>query len=523
MPAQRTIEALWDRREEGLKVLFAGADRADAALIGRLLQQHVVLARASSCPEALARADREAFDACLFDLQLGEASVLKFLRTLRAWGSALPVIVLATPAEDAVATEALREGACDYLSKASLTTQGLLRSLRYATQLGKAESSLRREVARYRSLFDRNAAGTFRLSLAGRLLDCNSSLLNALGYASREEALLGEGLQVEGAGGEERGQDWVLDLCATRTRVARVRRRDGSLIRVLLSAYLLEGEGGQPEAIEGTLVPVVGMEEVLAGVEPAGELAGQRSERSHRFVPAEWLTTLGQRVAGAMHDVNNLITAILGYSDLLLLDDLGRDERAMKRVREVRQAALRARALISRVLGMEGDREGGESTDLNGLVGGMRDLLRQVVGDRIELVLDLDSATPPVKLEACQLERVVTNLVLNARDAMTNGGRLVVGTGVGHPDPTVLAPGTYSVLTVIDSGIGMDPATQARIFEPFFTTKEQGKGTGLGLASVYDIVRQCGGWISLASEPGQGTRVEVWLPACRLAQLGDSR
>jgi len=249
----------------------------------------------------------------------------------------------------------------------------------------------------------------------------------------------------------------------------------------------------------------------LAHQQRAAELAQQLRH-------ATKMEAIGRLAGGVAHDFNNLLTAISGYTSFVL-ESFDESDSRRADLLEASKAAERAAALTRQLLAL-GRRQilQPKVLNMNGLVSGIQKLLQRTIPEHIELVLDLDSALDPVRVDPGQLEQVLLNLALNARDAMPQGGRLCFATKAAdigdawakrHPPMTAAR---YVRLTVSDTGLGMSPDTQSRVFEPFFTTKEHGKGTGLGLATVYGIVKQSGGFIWVSSELGKGTAFEVYLP-----------
>ena len=230
------------------------------------------------------------------------------------------------------------------------------------------------------------------------------------------------------------------------------------------------------------------------------------------------LEAIGTLAGGVAHDFNNLITVILSYTDLVRTSlDAGSQMR--EDLDQVKQAAVRAATLTRQLLAFSRKQVlQPRVLDLNDVVGGVEQMLRRVIGEDIILDTVKAASLARVKADPGQLEQVIMNLAVNARDAMPQGGRLLIETAngrfdQGHPDKSMPMPaGRWVVLSVTDTGTGMDEATRVRIFEPFFTTKEPGKGTGLGLSTVYGIVKQSGGFISVSSEVGVGTRFEIFLP-----------
>ncbi len=233
---------------------------------------------------------------------------------------------------------------------------------------------------------------------------------------------------------------------------------------------------------------------------------------------AQKMEAVGRLAGGIAHDFNNLLTAITGYSDLLLMD-LPEEGPAHREVLEIRKAGDRAASLTRQLLAFSRRQVlQPRVLDLNQVVTDMEKMLRRLIGENIELVTSLADDLGYVKADPGQVEQVIVNLAVNARDAMPNGGRLTLETSKMEIDESYVhqhAPvqsGSYVILEVTDTGVGMDEPTMARLFEPFFTTKEVGKGTGLGLATVYGIVKQSGGYIWAYSEVGCGTTFKVLLP-----------
>jgi PAS domain S-box-containing protein len=245
----------------------------------------------------------------------------------------------------------------------------------------------------------------------------------------------------------------------------------------------------------------------------------QRRQLEEQLAQAQRLEAVGRLAGGVAHDFNNLLTGILGYSDLLRAK-LPEDDPRRADADEVKKAAERAASLTRQLLAFSRRQVLQlRVVDLNKIVEDMDRMLRRLIGEDVELVTACAPELGRVEADPGQIEQVIANLVVNARDAMPDGGRLVIETGnvdvgdevaAGHP--AELEPGPHVVLSVTDTGVGMDPKTQAHVFEPFFTTKDVGKGTGLGLATVYGIVKQSGAAIWVYSEPGRGTSFRIYFP-----------
>jgi signal transduction histidine kinase/ActR/RegA family two-component response regulator len=247
------------------------------------------------------------------------------------------------------------------------------------------------------------------------------------------------------------------------------------------------------------------------------EEALRKSEEELRH--SQKMEAVGRLAGGVAHDFNNLLTAIIGYAELISTR-VTSNTLARQNADLIRKAGEQAAALTRQLLAFSRKQIlQPKVIDLNALVLEMEKLLRRVIGERFDLQTHPDAKVGRVKADPSQIEQVVLNLGVNARDAMPTGGKLVIRTANVHLDQTAarqisasLAPGDYVMLTVTDTGAGMDEETKSHIFEPFFTTKGPGKGTGLGLATVYGIVRQTGGGISVQSEPGKGSTFKIYLP-----------
>ena len=251
--------------------------------------------------------------------------------------------------------------------------------------------------------------------------------------------------------------------------------------------------------------------------------AGRRPHLEEQLRQSQKMEAVGRLAAGVAHDFNNLLTAVMLYSGLLL-NQLGPNSRLRRHADEIRMVSERGAALVGQLL-MFSRQAATEPRPihLNEAIGGVLELLRQMLGERVELVTQLEPGLDAVKADPVQMEQVLLNLALNARDAMREGGRVVLSTGNLHLEaqesPESLPAGDYVSLAVTDTGSGMDAETRSRLFEPFFTTKPPGEGTGLGLWTVHTIVRQGGGGIEVTSEPGQGTSIRILLPRSEAAEV----
>jgi nitrogen-specific signal transduction histidine kinase/CheY-like chemotaxis protein len=244
----------------------------------------------------------------------------------------------------------------------------------------------------------------------------------------------------------------------------------------------------------------------------------ERTEIEQQLWQAQKMEAVGRLAGGVAHDFNNLLTAILGYAELLL-SDLRDDDPRSQDLREIRKAGVSAASLTRKILAFSRKQPlEPEVLDLNAVVRSLHGMLGRLIGEDIRIEVRLAPDLGRVKADPGQIEQVLLNLATNARDAMPQGGTLTIDTQNAGLDDTAVrrhlaaAPGEYVMLAVSDTGCGMPPEVQARVFEPFFTTKPRGIGTGLGLSTVYGIVKQSGGDISVYSEPGRGATFKVYLP-----------
>ena len=275
-------------------------------------------------------------------------------------------------------------------------------------------------------------------------------------------------------------------------------RKNGEEFEIHLSTSIIRDETGQPLALIGI----------------ASDISEQK-KMERQFYEAQKMETVGMLAAGVAHDFNNLLTVINGYSVLIKTRLHSRDE-VYEMAEDIQKAGERATALTSQLLAFSRKQViQPEVLDLNSLVDGTKKMISRLIGEDIQLAVKLSKTMLPIKIDPGQMNQVLMNLVVNARDAMPNGGNLILETSAYEMDDSgheIIEKGHYAQLSVTDNGIGMDPETQSHIFEPFFTTKRMGEGTGLGLATVYGIVKQNKGYILIDSEPRKGTRFNIYLP-----------
>jgi PAS domain S-box-containing protein len=370
-------------------------------------------------------------------------------------------------------------------------------------------AQLRETEERYRTLFEEAPVGLFQASLDGEILVANRAMLDLMGFSSTEEMRAGQAVLHGGASHDEELKALLLRV-KTKDRVSGQdvtwHRQDGSVVRVQETLKAVRGTDGKILSIEGTAEDIT-----------------QRRELEERYLQAQKVQAIGQLAGGVAHDFNNILTAIIGYSDLLI-DKGGLQSVQRAQAHEIKRASERAASLTQQLLAFSRKQTLlPRVLQLNAVVSEMDQMLRRLVGEHIQVQTKLASDLAAVKADPGQVQQVVMNLVVNARDAMPEGGKLTIETANVtldedycrlHPEAVL---GDYVLLAVSDNGIGMSPEVRARIFEPFFTTKGVGTGTGLGLATCHGIVKQSGGSISVYSELGMGTTFRAYFPTTREA------
>jgi len=289
-----------------------------------------------------------------------------------------------------------------------------------------------------------------------------------------------------------------------------LQRRDGRTIQVEASVTEIEYRGGK--AVLGVIRDIT-----------------EHKSLQIQLNQAQKMESIGRLSGGVAHDLNNLLTPIIGYAELIR-DELGRDDGRRESAEEIVRAGFRSRDLVRQLLAFSRQQTlEFKVTDLNTLVLGFEKLLRRTIREDIQIRMAPGTDVPTIRGDRGQIEQVLMNLAVNAQDAMPQGGTLHIETSTAVFDEAFarsrpgVTPGNYAMLSLTDTGVGMDPETRDRIFEPFFTTKEKGHGTGLGLATVYGIVKQHGGNIWVYSEPGSGTTFKCYFPAADGPREEDAR
>ena len=392
-------------------------------------------------------------------------------------------------------------------SRAVMVREGAPRMIGIAidiTNLKTAEEKLRRSEARYRAIVKDAPYGIYRTDFAKHLTMGNPTIINMLGYETEKEILSLNITRDVYVDPKERTKLWarIRETGAATTAEVKWKRKDGRVITV-----------------RNTVMPFVNERGELEGFQAFVEDVTERRMLEKQFWQAQKFEAIDRLAGGIAHDFNNVLMVVGSYAELILEND-PENKQIASYANHIRGAADRAAAITRQLLAFSRRQILElEVLTLNTVLTDLGKMLPKLLGEDVTVTISLDPALRRVKVDRGQMEQVVMNLASNARDAMAKGGRFIVTTQNVEADEEYVSqrspmlPGPYVVLSVTDTGYGMDAETKARIFEPFFTTKERGSGTGLGLASVYGIVKQSGGFIWVVSAPGQGTTFEIYLPS----------
>jgi two-component system cell cycle sensor histidine kinase/response regulator CckA len=475
---------------DGICVLLVEDNPGDARLFTELVHEagagHWRLVQVDRLSAALERLRLEPFDVMLLDLSLPDADGLETLIRAHAEAPKVPIVVLTGHDDEALAVRAVRAGAQDYLVKGRLDGDLLVRSIRYASERGRTIEALERREEHYRSLIEYSMDLISILNLDGTIRYVSPSHERILGYPLDE--LVGRNvLSFIHPQDKAHVQAALVNGNQGRPVECRVRHSDGSW-RVL-------------ESFSRDLSHVAGVNGMVVNARDITE----RKQLEEQLHHSQRLEAVGRLAGGVAHDFNNLLMVITGYSHMLL-DAMHASDPARQDLEQVVKASERATDLTRQLLAFS-RRQGVRAAlvNVNALVKEMERMLRRVLGEEIELTLRLAPELKGVRADPGQIEQVLLNMVVNARDAMSSGGQLLIETrNAGSPVRNRV------IISISDTGIGMDSQVLSRVFEPFFTTKEH--GTGLGLATSYGIIKENGGDLSVESTPGKGTTFYIELP-----------
>jgi two-component system cell cycle sensor histidine kinase/response regulator CckA len=486
---------------EGIRVLLVEDNPGDVRLFSELVRstgaksfrfEHV-----STLQAGLEKVNSDAFDVMLLDLSLPDEQGLATLTRAHTHAPNVPIVVLTGRDDEALAIQAVRAGAQDYLFKGQVDGDLLVRSIRYATERGRSLRALEWREEHFRSLIENSLDLVSILNVDGTIRYASPSHERILGFPVEE--LVGKNVLSFVHPDDVAGVRSAFAGTAAVSLQCRFRHKDGSW-------RVLESFGRNLSGLAAVSGVVVNSRDIT-----------DRKRLEEQLHHSQRLEAIGRLAGGVAHDFNNLLMIISGYSQILL-DSMRSVDPARSQLEQVVKAAERATDLTHQLLAVS-RRQVTRPTviNLNALLQAMDLMLRRVIGEDIEFVSALAPGLEMVRVDPGQIEQVVLNLAVNARDAMPDGGRLTIETfnvnyaGEHYSENLNLKPGHHIALVISDTGCGMDQQVLSRIFEPFFTTKEH--GNGLGLSTSYGIIKQNGGDILVDSKPGGGTAFRIYLPA----------
>ena len=498
-------------QSQSYRILLIGEDPSRTQAYTQMLQNaegvSFEVEREANWQSALSRfasgaPDSPLPDAILWELSASVAANLACLKEATSLEPCVPFVFLVPENQEQLGKKMFEAGANEYLVRETLNKDLLQRTLRYAIERTRAENSVRQWERRFEDLFENTKDILFTTDLEGHVTSVNKAAEAVMGWP-RSEAL---GKNIKGLVAPEHAV-----LCSEVTRrilsgdplqhfeIAML-RKDGRKVLLEASARLIRSNGSK-DCVQGIARDVT-----------------ERRQLENMVRQSQKLEAIGRLSGGLAHDFNNLLCVINGHTELLI-EALQPGDPAIRNVTQIRKAADSAAELTRQLLAFSRRQVfHPQVVDLNTIVTETKRLLGRLIDEHIEFYTALDPALGRVMVDPVQVEQVIINLVLNARDAMPQGGKLTIETSNLDLDEDYqsklshIPAGEYVLLALTDTGCGMDEETQSRIFEPFYTTKEMGKGTGLGLATVYGVVKQSGGFIWVYSEEGRGTTFKVYLP-----------
>ena len=448
--------------------------------------------------EGLEALKKNGFDVCLVDYRLGARNGLQLLRDANEQGVITPMILLTGQGDYEVDVKAMMAGAADYLVKGQIDAQLLERSIRYARERKRAEERIREQA----QLLDKARDAICAYDLNRQVIYWNKSAERLTGYSADEMAEAPDDGFLYGDDSEKVDHAWETVLSAGEwTGDLRQVTKDGDELIVESRWTLVRDNAGRPRSVLSINTDVT-----------------ERKRLESHFLRAQRMESIGNLVGGIAHDLGNLLVPIL-LGVKVLSSRYADNEKTMRTLEMIRRSAQRGSDMVKQVLafarGVEGERV---HLEIDQVIKEVEKITTETFPTVIDVQIEIGEDLPMVLGDTTQLQQVVMNLCVNARDAMPDGGQLTIeaevvplgkGTARANPDAE---PGDYVCISVTDSGSGIPPDVLDKVFEPFFTTKPTGKGTGLGLSSVYSIVKSHGGFVDVESEEGSGTTFRVYVP-----------
>ncbi len=499
-----------------MQLLLVG-DNENFSYLRDLLSQsgneQLGLDHAHSTEEALVRLGMTNYDLLICEYKSGDGAALRLMHELRRNGPGAPVIFLSDHMNEAAIDAALKTGAGDPAQPSILKEPSLTRTIRYAIDVYSKERQRQKTEDTLRKLWravEQSADLVMITDRAGVIEYVNPAFETLTGYSPGE--LTGQTPRVLKS--EQQTPELYQELWQTIL--------SGSVFRCTM---VNQKKNGEIFVTEKVITPLRDGEGRITHFISNDRDITDRRRMENQLQQAQKMDAIGLLAGGVAHDFNNLLMVISSYAELML-DSLAPQHPLRRNVDEIQKASRRAADLTRQLLAFgRKQMQTLQLLDLNSIIEEINKMLPRLIGEDIELEFVPGKKLGRVKADPVQIEQVVMNLAANARDAMPKGGRLVIETASVRLDDayvqahSIVPPGEYILLTVTDSGEGIAPEHLSHIFEPFYTTKKEGDGTGLGLATVYGIVKQNSGFIWVYSEPGLGTTFKIYLPRAKDARV----
>ncbi len=447
--------------------------------------------------------DKMKFDLVITDYQLRWSDGIEVLREVKKRDNFVPVIMFTATGNEEIAVEAMKNGLDDYVLKSAKHFIKLPVAVKSVLEKSREKRKALEAELKYKRLFDNLPVGVYISDYEGNILEFNPAAMKMFGYKEED---LRRGLRADTLYVNPDDREKLIEKLEKESVIkdyeVELKKKDGRKFWVSINARAIRDEKGKLKYIEGIIIDVT-----------------KEKALQQQLIQAQKMEAIGRLTGSIAHDFNNMLTPIMGFADLIIAK-FNPDPTQKIYLEEIKKAAQRAALLTKQLLAFSRRQYlNPEILDLNEVISEIKEMLNRLLGEDIKLIFDFEKELWPCKADKTQIQQVILNLAVNARDAMPDGGKLKIRTEniyIGeeyrelHPDTK---EGEYVLITVEDTGVGIDKEIIDYIFEPFFTTKPEGEGTGLGLSVVYGIVKQHGGWVNVYSEKGEGTSFKIYLPA----------
>ncbi len=502
-----------------LQVLLVGSQEEDFFLIREILERSrnllpAELDHARSIDEAKSKLEQRTYGLILFEHETGDADAVRLVSGFQRAGVSVPFLLLTEDADEKTVAEIIESGNWNCVAKSQLDGATLVRSIRSTLALHslQQEQQIAEELVRKLSRAVEQSADTVMITNRSGIIEYVNPAFEALTGYMRDEAC-GKSPRILKSGeqdAETYQEMWKTILTGNAHRGIFVNRK----------------KNGELYYVEQSICPVRDADGQITHFISNGRDLTDRLRLEAQLLQAQKMDAIGRLAGGVAHDFNNLLTIITSYSELAM-DAVPKDSPLESKIQEILLAARRAAKLTRQLLAFSRKQpQALRVVELNPVIEGIAKTLPHLIGEDIEFSFLPGAGLGRVRVDALQIEQVLMNLAANARDAMPEGGHLRIETSKMdldgeyiHGKPAVIPSGSYALITVSDDGAGIPQEALPHIFEPFYTTKPSGKGTGLGLATVYGIVKQNKGFIWVYSEPGSGSVFKIYLPFAAEATL----